>query len=315
MEIGSSEGDMEDCEDEVVEDAFDDIATFIVPGIYLGSIDAARNSRGLESTGITHFLRCCCDDDVREVNYDPRDDPPDAHVLPWSDDPAVDLLKNGRLEEALDHLWAILLPVAAAPLSRPRAILVHCIAGRSRSVTVVIAWLIVNKGMTLAKALHLVLSVRPWIDPNQGFLNQLEVLSGTFFSTIDRLHSPTADMSASILRWLPRLDFAPQFVDIIRNGDKRATTRLLGEKDTDLSSDKDALAVGMPCRAVAAGKEFAVLRVERFSDRTFADIDDELACIENLSTGLELQTILHHFYPGASNHDQIRVIYFSVFTS
>jgi len=53
-------------------------------------------------------------------------------------------------------------------------ILVHCSAGISRSPTVVAAYLMKQKGMTLKAALGKIVHVRPQISPNPGFLQQLK---------------------------------------------------------------------------------------------------------------------------------------------
>ncbi|XP_068089399.1 dual specificity phosphatase 28 [Hyperolius riggenbachi] len=52
--------------------------------------------------------------------------------------------------------------------------LVYCKHGRSRSATIVIAYLMKCKGMTLEEAFQLVKAVRPSIEPNAGFWSQLE---------------------------------------------------------------------------------------------------------------------------------------------
>lgn len=301
----------DECEDDDVEteDVMDDIPTFVIPGLYVGSIDAARNTAALKSKGITHVVRCCCDEDVLTVGYDPASDPPNTLVLQWYDDVSTEILVSGELETALDHLRQSIICESGA-------VLVHCIAGRSRSVTVVLAWLIVNRGMSFADALLAVQGARPWVDPNMGFVNQIQALSAKFSAAVEALRMATGSPVASsvpVLRWLPTLAFAPQFIDMIRNGTKCATTRLLGAKDTDLVSEKASLAVGTPCRAVTDGKDFALLRVVRFEDRLFADVDDDLARIENMQSAAELKAVLRHFYPGAADDDHIRVIYFSVF--
>lgn len=52
-------------------------------------------------------------------------------------------------------------------------ILVHCMAGVSRSVTLVLAFLIKKKGMTYDEAYSMVKQKRRIIHPNDGFIRQL----------------------------------------------------------------------------------------------------------------------------------------------
>ena len=53
------------------------------------------------------------------------------------------------------------------------AVLVNCFQGKSRSATVVAAFLIRRHGLTVAEALSEVRASRPIADPNLGFLAQL----------------------------------------------------------------------------------------------------------------------------------------------
>jgi hypothetical protein len=53
-------------------------------------------------------------------------------------------------------------------------ILVHCAMGRSRSVSIVIAFLIKYHKMTTEKALEMIKKVRPCAQPNDGFIKQLK---------------------------------------------------------------------------------------------------------------------------------------------
>ncbi|XP_043696799.1 dual specificity protein phosphatase 1-like isoform X2 [Telopea speciosissima] len=53
-------------------------------------------------------------------------------------------------------------------------VLVHCFVGRSRSVTVVVAYLMKKYHMSLSQALELVRSKRPQAAPNSGFMLQLQ---------------------------------------------------------------------------------------------------------------------------------------------
>mmetsp|Transcript_6916 Transcript_6916/g.14402 ORF Transcript_6916/g.14402 Transcript_6916/m.14402 type:complete len:346 (-) Transcript_6916:68-1105(-) len=52
-------------------------------------------------------------------------------------------------------------------------VLVHCLAGKSRSASVCAAWLIVSEGLTAAEAIAAVQSAHPRADPNRGFRDAL----------------------------------------------------------------------------------------------------------------------------------------------
>jgi len=52
-------------------------------------------------------------------------------------------------------------------------VLVHCRHGVSRSATVVIAWIMKHKEMSVDNALAMVQSIRPQVKPNNGFMRQL----------------------------------------------------------------------------------------------------------------------------------------------
>jgi atypical dual specificity phosphatase len=53
-------------------------------------------------------------------------------------------------------------------------VLIHCLAGMSRSVTIVIAYIMSVTPLTLEETLNLVKSVRPTVCPNSGFRKQLQ---------------------------------------------------------------------------------------------------------------------------------------------
>ena len=56
---------------------------------------------------------------------------------------------------------------------RPGRVLVHCMAGVSRSTTVTVAYLMAREQMTMREALTAVRARRPIVGPNPGFLRQL----------------------------------------------------------------------------------------------------------------------------------------------
>jgi atypical dual specificity phosphatase len=64
------------------------------------------------------------------------------------------------------------------------SILVHCSAGISRSPTVVVAYLMKRRGMTLKVALGQIVRARPQVSPNPGFLRQLKDLEMEIFGNV-----------------------------------------------------------------------------------------------------------------------------------
>jgi len=55
-------------------------------------------------------------------------------------------------------------------------VLVHCLAGKSRSATIVIAYLMVVNNWTCDMAYKFLVAKRPVISPNLGFMGALKAL-------------------------------------------------------------------------------------------------------------------------------------------
>nr|XP_034594341.1 dual specificity protein phosphatase 1B-like isoform X2 [Setaria viridis] len=130
----------------------------IEQGLYLGSVGAALNKEALKSLNITHILivaRSLSPAFPAEFNYKK------IEVL---DSPDTDLLKH------FDECFSFI----DEAISSGGNVLVHCFAGRSRSVTIVVAYLMKKHQMSLESALSLVRSKRPQLAPNEGFISQLE---------------------------------------------------------------------------------------------------------------------------------------------
>ncbi|KAI5650592.1 hypothetical protein M9H77_36597 [Catharanthus roseus] len=71
-------------------------------------------------------------------------------------------------------------------------VLVHCFLGRSRSATIVVAYLMKKHGMSLAQALAHVKERRPVAGPNSGFIAQLQNLEKTLQALSKKLHMTIA---------------------------------------------------------------------------------------------------------------------------
>lgn len=83
-------------------------------------------------------------------------------------------------EDILTFLPAAVSFISAALESPDAGVLVHCLAGVSRSATVVAAWLLAQRVVAnVPEAVALMRSARRWANPNPGFLKQLEAYAAS----------------------------------------------------------------------------------------------------------------------------------------
>lgn len=130
----------------------------IVPGVYLGPQTAALWSW---RENFTHYLSMNGNDATR--SYVPRER---KKTIEMDDDPrSADALES-CFEECIQWINDVLTIQDAK-------ILIYCTAGRSRSASIVIAFLMRTRGMVLYDALERVRRRRPWIQPNPGFVRAL----------------------------------------------------------------------------------------------------------------------------------------------
>jgi len=138
----------------------------ILPNLLLGDVnDALMAVRGSTRPQVSAILTMAAELPLHQrfaglqyfINY---------KYIPMDDSPSQDLLSN--LPEALNFIHS--------ELEQGHTVLVHCAAGISRSASVVIAYLMMTRGMTLAEAYQYVKSRRPIVEPNPGFIQQLSTL-------------------------------------------------------------------------------------------------------------------------------------------
>uniref|UniRef100_H3C588 Dual specificity protein phosphatase n=1 Tax=Tetraodon nigroviridis TaxID=99883 RepID=H3C588_TETNG len=139
----------------------------VQPRIYIGDMYAAKDKRTLQAYHITHVLNAA--DGKFNVNTGPsfyRDTKITYHGVEAFDMPSFNL-------KPFFHPAAHFIKSA---LSSPTGkVLVHCAMGLSRSSSLVLAYLMIHQGMTLAEAIKAVGANRN-ICPNSGFLEQLREL-------------------------------------------------------------------------------------------------------------------------------------------
>ncbi|XP_076903340.1 dual specificity protein phosphatase 1-like [Bidens hawaiensis] len=138
-------------------DVKDDIPSQIEEGLYLGSVEAANNKTLLKSLNITHVLTVAS-----------SIPPPYPNDFTYK---TLDVHDRGDVNIArfFDDCFSYITEA-----KRTGSVLVHCFAGRSRSATIVVAYLMKTHGMSSSKALKLVKSKRGVVAPNAGFVLQLQ---------------------------------------------------------------------------------------------------------------------------------------------
>ena len=67
-----------------------------------------------------------------------------------------------------------LLPIIHNELVEDRGVLCHCMHGKSRSATIVAAYLMKYKNMSADEAIEFIQSKRSQVDPNPGYIRQLK---------------------------------------------------------------------------------------------------------------------------------------------
>ncbi|CAA7012968.1 unnamed protein product [Microthlaspi erraticum] len=138
----------------------DNVPSQIEEGLYLGSVAAASNKNVLKSYNVTHILT---------VASSLRPAHPDDFVY-----------KVVKVVDKEDTNLGIYFDECVEFIDEAKrqggSVLVHCFVGKSRSVTIVVAYLMKKHGMTLNQALEHVKSKRPVASPNAGFIRQLQDL-------------------------------------------------------------------------------------------------------------------------------------------
>ena len=129
----------------------------IIDGLFLGDHIASSNSFILKKHGITHVL---------SVGTGLYPKFPNKFTYKWInelDSPTANLRQHFNA----CHKFM------SSCFEKGGRILVHCYAGISRSATMVISWLMREKGLSLNEAINTTRAKRWFINPNPGFMRQL----------------------------------------------------------------------------------------------------------------------------------------------
>lgn len=149
----------------------------ICQGLFLGNQESAQNPFFIQSRKITHIINSASKDCTSSFpgvqhHYIPLSDEIDASITPYLST-SVNFIKKAHKEGG--------------------SVLSHCEQGLSRSVSIVIAYLISEKGMTYRSALNKILEVRPQAQPNPTFAKELQEFY--LSNKLQQFSKPSTDFS------------------------------------------------------------------------------------------------------------------------
>lgn len=131
--------------------------------IWLGDSSDAKNIEAIQKRNITNIINCASTE--ISVVYPSKEL---FNVL------KIDATDNSRYNLLDIHLQKCLNFFDVSLKQKKGRLLIHCMAGMNRSVTILIAYMItVNEDMDLLKAIQFVCKRRAWILTNEGFKRQL----------------------------------------------------------------------------------------------------------------------------------------------
>ncbi|KAF9780038.1 protein-tyrosine phosphatase-like protein [Thelephora terrestris] len=128
--------------------------------LYIGSLQVALSSSQRSALGITHVLSVCPEYPA---------EPEDVHHLCIP-------VQDSEFENLLVQLPAACSFIQNA-IDGGGKVLVHCVMGVSRSATVICAYLMMTRQLSVEKALGYLRDRRPQVHPNYGFLKQLHAFA------------------------------------------------------------------------------------------------------------------------------------------
>ncbi|KAF9471900.1 hypothetical protein BDN70DRAFT_938587 [Pholiota conissans] len=130
----------------------------VIPGLWIGDLRSALNAAGLKAHGIYSILSAMRGKITIHETFI-------RHQIQIDDTEDADILTH----------FLPCIHFIQSEIDKGRGVLVHCQAGVSRSSTIVAAYLMYSQKLDPQAALDLIKNSRPYVEPNQGFLQQLEL--------------------------------------------------------------------------------------------------------------------------------------------
>ncbi|XP_030372043.1 protein phosphatase Slingshot [Scaptodrosophila lebanonensis] len=129
----------------------------VLPGLYVGNYRDSKDHQQLEKFKISHIIA---------IHDSPRRLLPDKHYLC--------VMASDTPDQNLSQYFSVCNDFIHAARLREGNVLIHCLAGMSRSVTVAVAYIMTATHLNWKEALKVVRAGRAVANPNAGFQNQLQ---------------------------------------------------------------------------------------------------------------------------------------------
>ncbi|XP_035788110.1 mucin-5AC-like isoform X2 [Anopheles albimanus] len=129
----------------------------VMPGLYIGNYRDSKDFQQLDRHGITHIV---------SIHDSPRRFHPDKHYLC--------VIAADKPDQNLSQYFSVCNDFIHSARLKQGNVLIHCLAGMSRSVTVAVAYIMAVTPLSWKEALKVVRAGRSIANPNLGFQNQLQ---------------------------------------------------------------------------------------------------------------------------------------------
>lgn len=192
----------------------------IIPGLWIGDLPSALDVKNLKANKIFSILSAMRGKITIHETFI-------RHQILLDDTAEADILAH----------FLPSITFIQTELDKGRGVLVHCQAGMSRSATIIAAYLMHSQNLDPEAALALIRKSRPNIDPNAGFLVQLEVFHKSAFR-ISRRDKAT------------RMFYLDRTVEEVMNGDGSLPETEMFAKYPRTPSDSSPATPGGPRRRI-----------------------------------------------------------------
>lgn len=132
----------------------------IIDNIYLGNVFCSVNKLSLKQNNIGLIINCS-----KEIPnfYNNERENIEYHQ--------ISILDNGKEKLSIQIINNAINKIVIFQTNSKKNILVHCFAGRSRSVSLIVCYLIYKYKMTPIQAIHYILKKRDYINPSEILYN------------------------------------------------------------------------------------------------------------------------------------------------